>query len=83
MATAVSKKKKVIKKKQVQKYSTDHLASQLWLKLHEDFVQTEGVAFAVKAKESFLNGIDSFRAYEFPELGHISPHRFRAWKQLE
>lgn len=83
MATAVSKKKKVMKEKKVQKYSTDHLASQLWLKLHEDFVQTEGREFAAKAKESFMKGIDAFRVYEFPELGHISPHRFRAWKQLE
>lgn len=80
MAIAVNSKKV---KKKVQKYSTDRLASQLWLKMHEDFVQTEGPGFAGKALESFKNGINSFRGYVFPELGLVSPHRFRAWKQLE
>ena len=63
-------------------YDTDVAAKNLWLSLLRDFRDFEGNLFAQKAEEAFVENIATFREYPFPELGNISPFRFKCWKQL-
>lgn len=64
-------------------YDTNVAAKNIWLMLLEDFRASEGQEFATKAERAFEGDIACFREYKFPELGIISPNRFKMWKQLE
>jgi len=79
--TPVKKTKKATTRSQ--RYGTDRFASILWRKLLEDFRTFEGPEFASGASEAFEKGLTSYRKYNYPDVGIISPFRFRAWKQLD
>jgi hypothetical protein len=63
-------------------YDTDILARNIWALLLRDFRLIEGSTFARSAARSFQGGIKQFRSYSFPELGIVSPFRYKAYGQL-
>lgn len=77
----VMKRKKKYKSRAVL-YDTDLIAKNIWLSLLRDFRSEEGHNFASGAERSFLTGIADYREYVYPELGIISPGRFKRYKQL-
>jgi hypothetical protein len=63
-------------------YDTDGVARKTWLCLLKDFRKFEGLDFCASAHREFMAGIPTFRGYSFPDIGYVSPFRFRAYKQL-
>jgi hypothetical protein len=63
-------------------YDTDRVVGQLFPYLLQDFRGIEGQDFARAAEERFSQGVSEFRDYSWPELGDISPSRFKRWVQL-
>lgn len=68
---------------QTVKVCTDGAAREIWLHLLSDFQQIEGADFRLAAKAALDNGISCFREYQFPEMGIVSPARYKRGKQLE
>lgn len=64
-------------------YDTDVIAKNIWLTLLRDFRGSEGPNFCLKAEESFLQGVATYRNYTYPVLGIIPEKRFKCYKQME
>lgn len=71
-------------KKAVQKFCTDIVARNIWLHMCRDFRVSEGENFGRKAELALLEkGITGLRGFQFPELGIISPGRYKRYQQLQ
>lgn len=69
------------KSKNIPRYNVDSAAITIWHNLHGDFLRTEP-RIGLAASDALRKGIKEYREYEYPELGHISPIRFKMWQQL-
>jgi len=71
------------KKKHVVRYDTDLFALKIFSRMLGDFRSVQGSSFCVKAETALKDGgISGFRDYSFPEIGIISPYRYKMYNQL-
>lgn len=67
----------------VHKHNTDVIVEAIWRSLLGDFRRCEGSSFCSGAERAFKNGIATYREYKYPELGIVTPTRFKMYRQLE
>lgn len=64
-------------------YDTDNVARNIWTTLARDFRASEGSDFYRNVEDVFTTDISTFRQLKAPEVGIVSPGRFKRHRQMQ